>query len=441
MEHLTGLDASFLEAEDSDPHVSLALGAVSVMEGPLPDDDSLVSALRQRMLTVPRCRQVLRTHPFDVGAPEWVEDANLDLSHHLRRAAVAQPGDDHALFRLVAYIMERRLDRDHPLWECWIIEGLADNRWAILTKMHHCMADGIAAMQVLGAMSDDDGGDTFATAIRTATEPNGAQTAMPTLTWNPLAWMQGVWHASTAVFNAATRAIGVAEGIVSGLARPAAGSSLIGPVTTMRRYSAARVSLDDVARVCRAYDVTINDVALAAITDSFRAALIRRGEQPKPNSVRTLVPVSVRSNDAMGEAHNLVSAMPGLPARRRGRPGRAAAHRAHATQRRQGQRTTPGCKPDCHRGGLHPVRRQRQSGSRANAIAATRYCHGDDERPRSPTAGACPGPPGSSGAADSADSAASPNRDRHIELRERSFVRHHRRPRHRTRCGQTGRGH
>lgn len=309
MEHLTGLDASFLEAEDSDPHVSLALGAVSVMEGPLPDDDSLVSALRQRMLTVPRCRQVLRTHPFDVGAPEWVEDANLDLSHHLRRAAVAQPGDDHALFRLVAYIMERRLDRDHPLWECWIIEGLADNRWAILTKMHHCMADGIAAMQVLGAMSDDDGGDTFATAIRTATEPNGAQTAMPTLTWNPLAWMQGVWHASTAVFNAATRAIGVAEGIVSGLARPAAGSSLIGPVTTMRRYSAARVSLDDVARVCRAYDVTINDVALAAITDSFRAALIRRGEQPKPNSVRTLVPVSVRSNDAMGEAHNLVSAM------------------------------------------------------------------------------------------------------------------------------------
>ena len=309
MEHLTGLDASFLEAEDSDPHVSLAIGVVSVMEGPVPDDDALVSALRQRMLTIPRCRQMLRTHPFDVGAPEWVEDANLDLAHHLRRVAVAQPGDDHALFRLVGYIMERRLDRDHPLWECWIIEGLADNQWAILLKLHHCMADGIAAMQVLSAMSDDGGGDTFSTAIRAATEPSRARIAMLRLTPNPLAWMQGAWHASTAVANAAARSIDVAAGIVGGLVRPAATSSFIGSVNTMRRYSAARLSLDDVIQVCHAYDVTINDVALAVITDSFRAALIRRGEQPKPNSVRTLVPVSVRSNDAMGQAHNLVSAM------------------------------------------------------------------------------------------------------------------------------------
>ncbi|HME46553.1 wax ester/triacylglycerol synthase family O-acyltransferase [Mycobacterium sp.] len=309
MEHLTGLDASFLEAEDSDPHVSLAIGAVSVIEGPLPDDNALVSVLRHRMLTIPRCRQVLRTHPLGVGAPEWVEDANLDLSHHLRRVAVPHPGDDHALFRLVAYIMERRLARDYPLWECWIIEGLADNQWAILTKMHHSMADGIAAMQVLSAMTDDGGGDTFATAIRASAEPNRAGIALPRLTWNPLAWMQGAWHDSTAVANAAARAINVAAGIVGGLIRPAAASSFIGSVTTMRRYSVARVSLDDVTQVCHAYDVTINDVALAVITASLREALIRRGEQPKPNSVRTLVPVSVRSNATMGEAHNLVSAM------------------------------------------------------------------------------------------------------------------------------------
>jgi diacylglycerol O-acyltransferase len=309
VERLTVLDTSFLEAEDSDPHVSLAIGAVSVMEGPLPDDNALVSALRHRILTIPRCRRVLRTHPFDVGPPEWVEDANLDLSHHLRRVAVAHPGDDHALFRLVAYIMERRLARDYPLWECWIIEGLADNQWAILIKMHHCMADGIAAMQVLSAMADDGGGDTFATAIRASTEPNRAGFAMPRLIWNPLAWMQGAWYESTALTNAAARAIGVAAGIVGGLVRPAAASSFIGSVSTMRRFSAARVSLDDVTQVCQAHDVTINDVALAAITASFREAFIRRGEQPKPNSVRTLVPVSVRSNAAMGVAHNLVSAM------------------------------------------------------------------------------------------------------------------------------------
>ncbi|HUO38822.1 MAG TPA: wax ester/triacylglycerol synthase family O-acyltransferase [Mycobacterium sp.] len=309
VEHLTSLDASFLEAEDSDPHVSLALGAVSVMEGPPPDDDAVVSAVRQRMLAIPRCRQVLHTRPFDVVAPEWVEDDNLELSHHLRRVAVARPGDDQALFRLVGYIMERRLDRDHPLWECWVIEGLAGNRWAMLIKLHHCMADGIAAMQVLSAMSDDGGGDSYATAIRAATEPKRAGIALPRLTLNPLVWVQEAWHASTAVANAAGRALGVAAGIVGGLVRPAAGSSLLGSVTTRRRYSAAQVSLNDVMQVCQAYDVTINDVALAVITDSLRAALIRRGEQPRPNSVRTLVPVSVRSNDAMGQAHNLVSAM------------------------------------------------------------------------------------------------------------------------------------
>ncbi|HUO40614.1 MAG TPA: wax ester/triacylglycerol synthase domain-containing protein, partial [Mycobacterium sp.] len=298
------MDASFLEAEDSDPHVSLALGAVSVIEGPPPDDDALISALTQRMLTIRRCRQVLRKHPLDVVAPEWVEDADLDLSHHLRRVAVAQPGDDQSLYRLVGYIMERRLDRDHPLWECWVIEGLAGNRWAILIKLHHCMADGIAAMQVLSAMCDDGGGDTYGTAIRAATEPNRAGIALGRLTLNPLAWLQGAWHASTAVPSAAGRAIDVAAGIVGGLVRPAAASSLLGSVTTRRRYSAASVSLDDVTRVRQAYDVTINDVALAVITDSLRAALIRRGEQPRPNSVRSLVPVSVRSNDAMGQAHN-----------------------------------------------------------------------------------------------------------------------------------------
>ncbi|HTY34919.1 wax ester/triacylglycerol synthase family O-acyltransferase [Mycobacterium sp.] len=309
MEHLTGLDVSFLEAEDSDPHVSLALGAVSVIEGPRPDDNAIVSALSQRMLIIPRCRQVLRRHPFDFVAPEWVEDASPDLSHHLRHVAVAQPGDNEALFRLVGYIMERRLDRDHPLWECWVIEGLTDDRWGILTKLHHCMADGIAAMQVLSAMSDDGGADTFATAIRAATERRRAGIALPRLTPNPLAWMQGAWHASSAAASAAGRAIDAATGVVTGLVHPAAASSFIGSVATRRRYSAARVSLDDVTHVCQAYEVTTNDVALAGITDSFRAALIRRGEQPKPNSIRTLVPVSVRSNEEMGPAHNLVSAM------------------------------------------------------------------------------------------------------------------------------------
>ena len=102
--------------------------------------------------------------------------------------------------------------------------------------------------------------------------------------------------------------------IAVGLLRPAAETSLSGPVSTMRRYSAARVSLADVATVRNAFDVTLNDVALAAITDSLRATLVRRGEQPRRNSVRTSVPVSIRSNDAADIANNRVSVMlPFLP--------------------------------------------------------------------------------------------------------------------------------
>ena len=128
------LDAGFLHAEDSDRHVSLAIGALSVLAGPMPDFDSLAAGLAERILSVPRFRQVLRTQPLDLGAPQWVDNPNVDISHHVRRAALPRPGDDAALFGWVAEVMERRLDRDRPLWECWIVDGLQHNRWAILIK-------------------------------------------------------------------------------------------------------------------------------------------------------------------------------------------------------------------------------------------------------------------------------------------------------------------
>jgi diacylglycerol O-acyltransferase len=314
MEQLTMLDAGFLQAEDSDRHVSLAIGAISVLAGPMPDFDSLVVALAERILSVPRFRQVLRTQPLDLGAPRWVDETNLDISHHVRRAALPRPGDDAALFRWVAEVMERRLDRDRPLWECWIVDGLAHNRWAILMKVHHCIADGIAATHVLARLCDDGAGGTFATAIRAAHEPARGGLRLPALTLNPIDWIAGAWRTSLGVTTAAAQALQGAAEIASGLLRPAPASSLTGPVTTMRRYATVEVSLDDVARVCDRFEVTINDVALAAITDSFRTMLIRRGEQPQRSSLRTLVPVSVRSNDAADKTDNRVSVMlPYLP--------------------------------------------------------------------------------------------------------------------------------
>jgi diacylglycerol O-acyltransferase / wax synthase len=314
MEQLSTLDAGFLEAEDSDRHISLAIGALAVMAGPMPDFDTVVAGLAERILSAPRFKQVLRTRPLDLGAPQWVDDPTIDITHHVRRAALPRPGDDAALFRWVAQVMERRLDRDRPLWECWIVDGLPYNRWAILMKIHHCIADGIAATNMLARLCDDAEGGSFATKIRAAKEePTRGGLRLPALTLNPIEWISGAWRTSFGVANAAAQIVQGAVEIAGGLLRPA-GSSLTGPVTDMRRYAGVEVSLADVTRICERFDVTVNDVALTAITDSFRTVLLRRGEQPKRNSLPTLVPVSVRSNDAADKTDNRVSVMlPYLP--------------------------------------------------------------------------------------------------------------------------------
>jgi diacylglycerol O-acyltransferase / wax synthase len=318
MEQLTALDATFLEVEDSDPHVSLAVGGVSVMQGPAPSYDEFLSAFAERAATIPRCGQVLRTHPLDLGPPEWVDDPHFDISRHLHRLALPHPGGDAELFETIATVMERRLDRERPLWECYLIEGLSDDRWAVLTKIHHCIADGIATTQMLARFSDDrddrGGGGTFATDIRAAREPKHAGTGLPKIGLNPMSWLSGMARGALAAAATAEHvAVGAAE-LTASLFSPAPGSSLSGRVTTLRRFSVARVPLADLQEVGQAFGVTINDVALAAITDSYRGILLDRGEQPGHNSLRTLVPVSVRPTNHFNMTDNQVSAMlPLLP--------------------------------------------------------------------------------------------------------------------------------
>lgn len=313
MEHLTTLDAGFLKAEDADPRVSLAIGGLAVLEGPAPDTDSLTATLAQRIAACPRFTQRLRSRPLDLAAPQWVDDPDFDLAHHLRRIAVPHPGDDREVFQLIADTMSRRLDRSRPLWEIWVIEGLADNRWAMLMKVHHCIADGIATAHMLAGLSDHGVGDSFVGKIRAANEPVNSGLRLPGVIANPLDWIGGLRTASSAVLAGASRAALGATELAVGLLRPGS-SSLNGTVSDLRRYSAARVPLDDIRQVCDAFDVTVNDVALAALTESYRALLIRRGEQPAPDTLRTLVPVSVRSADAFDKSGNRVSVMlPYLP--------------------------------------------------------------------------------------------------------------------------------
>jgi diacylglycerol O-acyltransferase / wax synthase len=315
VEQLNALDAGFLMAEDSDRNVSLAIGGIAIIDGSAPNFGQFKGVLAERIRAIPRCTQMLRTQPFDVGAPLWVDDPDFDLSRHVRRIAVPRPGDDAELFGVVADVLERRLDRDRPLWECWVIEGLKRNRWAILMKIHHCVADGISATRILTRLCDDVDGDAFVCqggAKRTVVAHSHLKpvTDSPPRS-NPL---NNLWRTATGVTDAAARTVTGAAELAAGLLRPNVNSSLVGPVTAMRRYRAVRVPLADIEQVCRKFDVTINDVALTAITAGFRSVLLHRGDEPRPDSLRTLVPVSLRSPAALDKPGNRLSVMlPYLP--------------------------------------------------------------------------------------------------------------------------------
>ena len=251
----------------------MAIGAVAIVDGAAPDDGLLKELLAKRIESIPRCTQLLRTQTF-----KWIDCSEFDLTHHVRRLAISGPGDDAELSRAIAHALERPLDLDRPPWECWVIEGLKGNRWAILMKIHHGLADGNSAAHLLTRLCDDADSDAFANHA-------GAEQVSPTNAGRR-GWADAVGRA-TALASTVT-------GTLVGAMWPVPVPS-IPSVTTKRRYGTVRVPIADVDTVCRRFDVTVNDVALAAITEGFRTVLLRRGEEPRADSLRALIPMPVRS--------------------------------------------------------------------------------------------------------------------------------------------------
>src|SRR6202011_5679964 len=128
-----------------------------IVDGDAPAYGPLKELLAERIRSIPRCTQLLRTQNF-----EWIDYPEFDVAHHVRRVAIPRPGDEAQLSQAIAHALERPLDLDRPPWECWVIEGLKGNRWALLMKIHHCLTDGSSAAHVLTRLCDDAGGDTFA---------------------------------------------------------------------------------------------------------------------------------------------------------------------------------------------------------------------------------------------------------------------------------------
>ncbi len=152
-EPMSSLDASFLHMEDRVRHMHI--GGVSIFEGPAPPFAKLEEMVAGKLGLVPRYRQKVRFVPLGIGNPVWVDDPHFRLGYHLRHTAIPTPGSEQQLRKMAARVFSQPLDRDRPLWELWMVEGLDENRWALLSKVHHCMVDGVAATDLMSVMFDD----------------------------------------------------------------------------------------------------------------------------------------------------------------------------------------------------------------------------------------------------------------------------------------------
>jgi diacylglycerol O-acyltransferase len=314
MQTMSPLDASFLHVEDAVTHMHI--GSVGIFEGPPPGPGEVKAAIAGRLPLVPRYRQKVRFVPLALGRPAWVDDPHFNLDYHVRRTGLPSPGGDEELRNLVGRVMSQQLDRAKPLWELWVAEGLDDGRWALISKSHHCMVDGVSATDLLSVIlgTDRDPGPAKPDGWRAKPEPSSTELVTHSLALRAVSPYEGVRTVLSAVRGprrVTRQAVTVARGLANfrSLLSAPPPSSLNGPIGPHRRWDWARARLGEVKQIRQAHGGTINDVVLAAITNGFRELLIARGEGVEGRVVRTLVPVSVRAEEEHGTYNNKVSAM------------------------------------------------------------------------------------------------------------------------------------
>jgi WS/DGAT/MGAT family acyltransferase len=319
-ERLSSSDVAFfyLEARTTPQHV----GGLAIFDPPPGgfDYDRVVKLLEERISLAPRYRQRMRAVPGHLANPVWVDDPNFDITYHVRRSALPRPGTQTALLEFTAGIQSRLLDRDRPLWELYLVEGLADGRVAVVTKTHHSMVDGIDAIDIAQVLLD--AGPEPRRTVEGIWMPEPEPSA-PRLICDAVV---GAVRRPAAVLDIArlslrdaqsttrlvTNALGSAAAAVSGAVRPSRPSALQATLSEHRRIGIARARLDDFRAIRDAHGGTVNDAVLTTITGGLRHWLHSRGEVLHyTSSVRVLAPVSVSADEfaSGGERTGRVSAL------------------------------------------------------------------------------------------------------------------------------------
>ncbi len=313
MDRLSPQDASFLYVENEVNHMHIA--SIAMFDGPAPQSHEFETMLASKLHRVPRYRQRIRFVPLEIAGPVWCDDTHFDLAYHVRHTALPAPGTDEQFRTLVGRVMSQQLDRSKPLWEVWVVEGFEDGRWAILSKTHHCMVDGVAGTDLLGVILDDaaDTAHPPPEDWRPEKPPSDAQLLADAVldgVKRPAEMIRSAANAVTHPRELLRNLSLVGDGLSTmGFSKTSADSSLNGPIGPHRRWRQAGTTIAEIKKIRSAHGGTLNDVVLSAITHGFRMLLLSRREKVRDRVVRTLVPVSVRRDDQRGEMNNRVSAM------------------------------------------------------------------------------------------------------------------------------------
>ncbi len=320
-ERLSALDNSFLGIEDGSSHMHI--GSVAIFEsGPFVnahggiDIDRIRRLMEAELHRVPRYRQRLRRTPV-LDQPVWVDDERFNLAYHVRHTHLPKPGDDRQLKRLAGRLMSQELDRGKPLWEMWVVEGLSDGRFAIVTKAHHCMIDGVGSVQLTGAMlrptpevpeAPDEPVRWLPRAAPSQLELLAAEITHRVTT--PLAAVAGALRSVLRPVAAIAGARDVAASLGASLGAGFSSASAtplnveIGP---HRRFDWAVSDLEAMKSVRTRHGGTVNDVVLAVLAGAMSTFLRRRGLDPSGLDFRVMVPVNVRDAHTRHEVGNRVA--------------------------------------------------------------------------------------------------------------------------------------
>jgi WS/DGAT/MGAT family acyltransferase len=319
LDRLSSIDASFLHQEGPTSHMHI--GGVLVFEGPPPKFTDYLDHVRGRLHLVPRYRQKLSTPPLETGRPLWVDDPDFNLEYHVRQTALPAPGTEEQLFLLAGRIASQPLDRSKPLWENWLVEGLEGDRFALISKTHHALVDGVSGVDLASVLLDLEPSASRPPGElgpwQPKPEPSGAELVVA-----GVRGMVGVaaglasravaaaTHPGTSFGVLLDSAEGIGEIVWAGL-NPAPETPLNVEIGPHRRYAVVRHQLDDYKTVKDAFGGTVNDVVLTVVSGALARWLNSRGVRTEGLEMRALVPVSIRTESHRGTLGNQLTVMRG----------------------------------------------------------------------------------------------------------------------------------